>query len=452
MYSLLLDRRGLGEVEIFISEDIIMKVLVWGTGETGVETARVMAARGNEVRLADENEPREGLSFPAKRLEEADIKWADLVIPSPGVPRGHPLLNKAKKVLSEIEVAYSLLTGRLIAITGTNGKTTTTTLVHRILKAKGYDAGVGGNISPPLISLVDANPEYVVAEISSFQLEWIEKFRPSIGVCMNITPDHLDRYNTMEEYIYYKLRLFENMSGDDIALINNDDPYKAMIKTPRKAGFSFSRGDIEHGAYIAGGQIVFHGEIEGEGPKVPDAMKVGRGTIEDMLAAAVVTRYLGVEPSVMEDIFLSFKVIHHRFEYAGELDGVIFIDDSKATNVGAIDVALASVDKKAVIILGGKDKGGDFGELLARYSGKLRKAVLIGEASERIASEIKGLVDFEDATSMMDAVAKSFDTAKAGDIVLLSPGCASFDMFKSYAHRGEVFTDCVKMLQTKSRN
>lgn len=429
-----------------------MKVLVWGTGETGIGAARVMAAMGNEVRLVDENEPGEGLVFPAKKLEEADIDWADLVIPSPGVPMGHPLLAKAKKVLSEIEVAGSLLTGRLVAVTGTNGKTTTVTLIHRILKAAGYDAGIGGNISPPLISLVDANPEYIVAEISSFQLEWIEKFRPSMGVCMNITPDHLDRYNNMEEYIYYKLRLFENMSGDDIAVINNDDPYKDMIKTRRKAGFSFSKADIDHGAYIKDGRIIFYGEIEGKGPRVPDAAAVGRGTIEDMLAAAVVARYLGVDTKVMEDVFLAFKVIHHRFEYAGELDGVVFIDDSKGTNVGAIDVALASVDKKAVIILGGKDKGGDFGELIARHSGKLRKAVLIGEASARIASEIKGITDFEYAESMMDAVTKSFDSARAGDIVLLSPGCASFDMYKSYAHRGKVFTDCVKMLQTKSRN
>ncbi len=429
-----------------------MKILVWGTGETGVESARAMAARGNEVRLVDENEPGQGLIFPAKKLEEADIEWADLVIPSPGIPIGHPLLAKAKKVLSEIEVAYSLLTGRLIAVTGTNGKTTTVTLIHRILKAAGFDAGIGGNISPPLISLAEANPGYLVAEISSFQLEWIEKFRPSIGVCMNITPDHLDRYNNMEEYIYYKLRLFENMSGDDIAVVNNDDPYKDMIKTPRRAGFSFTRRDIEHGAYIDGDRIVFCGEIEGKGPKVPEAVKVGRGTIEDMLAAAIVTRYLGVEPALMEDIFLSFKVIHHRFEYAGELDGVVFIDDSKATNVGAIDVALASVDKKAVIILGGKDKGGNFGELLAKHSGKLRKAVLIGEAASRIASEAKGIVDFENALSMTDAVARSFDSAKPGDIVLLSPGCASFDMFKSYAHRGEVFTDCVKMLKTRIRN
>ncbi len=429
-----------------------MKVLVWGTGETGIETARVMTAKNNEVRIVDENEPVEGLAFPAKKLDIADIDWADLVIPSPGVPRVHPMLARAGKVLSEIEVAASLLTGRLVAVTGTNGKTTTVTLIHRILKNAGYDAGIGGNISPPLISLVDVNPEYVVAEISSFQLEWIEKFRPSIGVCMNITPDHLDRYNNMEEYIYYKLRLFENMSGDDTAVVNNDDPYKSMIKVPRRAGFSFAKGDIEHGAYIRDGRIVFHGEIQGEGPHVPDASAVGKGTIEDMLAAAIVTRYLGVETKVMEDVFLSFKVIHHRFEYAGELDGVIFIDDSKGTNVGAIDVALASVEKKAVIILGGKDKGGDFGELIAKHSDKLRKVVLIGEAAARIASEIKGIADFEYAESMMDAVSKSFDSAGAGDIVLLSPGCASFDMYRSYAHRGEVFRDCVKMLQTRSRN
>jgi UDP-N-acetylmuramoylalanine--D-glutamate ligase len=256
----------------------------------------------------------------------------------------------------------------------------------------------------------------------------------------------------MEEYIHNKLRLFENMAGDDLAIINNDDPYKAMIKTPRRAGFSIARGDIETGAYIENGQIMFHGEISGPGPKVPDAMSVGLGTIEDMLAAAIACRYLGVENPVMEDIFLSFKVIHHRFEYAGQIGDVVFIDDSKATNVGAIDVALKTISSRAAIILGGKDKGGDFGQLMAEHKEKIRMAVLIGEAALRIELEIAGVVAFIKADDMMDAVNKAFDAAMPGDVVLLSPGCASFDMYKSYAHRGEVFASCVKELQMKKRN
>lgn len=430
--------------------DTNLKVLVWGTGETGCATARVMRARGHAVRLADETPPKEPLDVPFKLLERADLEWADLVIPSPGVPRDHPLFVHAKKVLSEIEVAAGMLSGTLIAITGTNGKTTTTTLVHRILKAAGADAGIGGNISPPLITLVDADPRYVVAEISSFQLEWIEHFRPAIGACMNITPDHLDRYHDLEEYISYKLRLFANMQGDDLAVIYNDDPYKDRITTPRRAGFSLARGSIRDGAYIEDGRIVFHGEFAGPGPRVPDPARLGRGTIEDMLAAALMTRTLGVDVAVMEEVFANFRVIHHRFEYAGELGGVVFVDDSKATNVGAIDIALKSVTGKVVIILGGKDKGGDFGELVALHRDKLRAAVLIGEAADRIAREIGDMIPFERAGDMRSAVAMAYAGARSGDVVLLSPGCASFDMYKSYAHRGEVFVACVQELRTNT--
>jgi len=422
------------------------KILVWGTGETGRETARAMLEQGHEVRLVDETEPKTIVDIPVKQLERADIEWADLVIPSPGIPRDHPLFAFAKRVLSEIEVAAGMLKGKLIAITGTNGKTTTTTLVHRILKAAGEDAGIGGNISPPLITLVRKNPRYIVAEISSFQLEWIEHFRPAIGVCMNITPDHLDRYPTMEEYIHYKLKLFENMRDDDLAVVYNEDPYRDRITVPHRAGFSVRKGNIVNGAYIEKGRIVFHGEIEGSGPRVPETSLLGRGTIEDMLAAALVTRYLGVEPQVMEEIFLSFKVIHHRFEWAGELDGVVFVDDSKATNVGAVDIALKSVDGQVVLILGGKDKGGDFGEMARRHKDKIRCAILIGEASERIAREIQDEIRYERSDNMYQAVSMAYTMALKGDVVLLSPGCSSFDMFKSYAHRGEVFVACVKAL------
>jgi len=422
------------------------KILVWGTGETGRETARVMLEHGHEVRLVDEAEPKTAIDIPVKQLQRADMEWADLVIPSPGIPRDHPLFACAKRVLSEIEVAAGMLTGKIIAITGTNGKTTTTTLVHRILKAAGEDAGIGGNISPPLITLVKKNPRYVVAEISSFQLEWIEHFRPAIGVCMNITPDHLDRYHTMEEYIHYKLRLFENMRGDDLAVVYNEDPYRDRITVPHRAGFSVERGDVANGACIENGQIVVHGEIEGPRPRVPEPSLLGRGTIEDMLAAALVTRYLGVAPQVMEEIFLNFTVIHHRFERAGELDGVVFVDDSKATNVGAVDIALKSVDSQVVLILGGKDKGGDFGELARRHKDRIRSAILIGEAAERIEREIRDVVRCERSDNMYQAVSMAYTMALKGDMVLLSPGCSSFDMFKSYAHRGEVFVACVKAL------
>jgi UDP-N-acetylmuramoylalanine--D-glutamate ligase len=421
-----------------------LRIVVWGTGITGIMAARTMMAKGHEVRLVDEKMPLKPLEIPVKLLDADDIKWADLVIPSPGVPQHHPMLTKAKKVLSEIEVAASLLSGKLIAITGTNGKTTTTTLIHKILTAQGFDAGIGGNISPPLISLVEADPDYVSAEISSFQLEWIECFRPYISICMNITPDHLDRYRTMEEYVYYKLRIFENQTPADIAIINDDDPYlKDIPLKARRVLFSMTHQVKGEGAYIKDSRIIFTGSIAGVGPKVPNPEKIGGGVIEDMLATALAGRFLGVETGVMEDVFLGFKVIHHRFEYVDTIDGVTFIDDSKATNVGALDKALSTLTSKVILILGGKDKGGDFSDIARRYKPTIKKAYLIGEAAARIESEIADIVEVDSARDMLEAVTQAYRCATPGDIVLLSPGCASFDMFNSYAHRGEVFQECV---------
>ncbi len=421
-----------------------MRIVVWGTGITGIMTAQTMLDRGHEVRLVDEKLPEEMPAIPVKLLEASDMEWAELVIPSPGVPQHHPMLACAGKVLSEIEVAASLMTGKLIAITGTNGKTTTTTLIHKILKANGFDAGIGGNISPPLISLVKDDPAYAVAEISSFQLEWIERFRPFIGICMNITPDHLDRYHTMDEYVHYKFRLFENQTPEDFAVINDDDPYLKDIRLKaHRVGFSMTQPTKGDGAYIKDSRIVFTGGIQGPGPKVPPPEKIGGGVIEDMLATAITGRILGVDTALMEDVFLGFKVIHHRYEHVATINGITFIDDSKATNVGALDKALSTLTSKVILILGGKDKGGDFSETARRYSGIIKKAYLIGEAAGRIRTEIDGIVSTVTALDMNDAVLHAYESASAGDVILLSPGCASFDMFNSYAHRGEVFRECV---------
>ena len=429
-----------------------MHIVVWGTGVTGIMTAREMLERGHEVRLVDENIPEKTPEIPMKLLEQQDMDWAELVIPSPGIPRSHPMLANAAKVLSEIEVASSLLTGKLIAITGTNGKTTTTTLVHKVLHMAGFNAGIGGNISPPLISLVKEDPAFVVAEISSFQLEWIEHFRPHISVCMNITPDHLDRYSDMDEYIFYKLKIFENQQSDDIAIVNDDDPYlKEIPLKARRASFSLDTRIQGDGAYIRDSRIHFTGAIEGIGPKVPPPEKIGEGVIEDMLAAALVGRFLGVKTKTMEEVFSTFKVIHHRFEHVADVDGISFIDDSKATNVGALEKALSTLNSRVILILGGKDKGGDFSGIARRYRGAIKKAYIIGEATGRITREISEIVDTEAAHDMKEAVAQAYASAAPGDTVLLSPGCASFDMFNSYAHRGEVFQECIHSI-LKSKN
>lgn len=425
-----------------------MRIAVWGTGQTGLATAEEMIRQGHEVRLVDEHAPRNGGSIPVKSLEREDILWADLVIPSPGIPRFHPFLKEAKKVLSEIEVASSLLTGTLIAITGSNGKTTTTTLIHRILEKAGFDAGIGGNISPPLISLVQRNPRYVVAEISSFQLEWIDTFRPDICVCLNITPDHLDRYRDMDEYVFYKKIIFKNQTPSDIAVVSDDDSYLQEIEgTAKRVAFSFSRPATTDGAYIDGSRIHFQGSIEGIGPKIPEGSHISKGLKEDMLASALVARLLGVDSGVSEEVFAAFKGIHHRFEFVATVNGVTFIDDSKATNVGAVDTALAGMEGPAILILGGKDKGGDFRPIAEQHKAKIRKCLVIGEAAARIMGEVSDIVETVPADDMQQAVTLAFESAKSGDTVLLSPGCASFDMFRSYAHRGEVFQGCVHAIK-----
>ncbi|HON38091.1 MAG: UDP-N-acetylmuramoyl-L-alanine--D-glutamate ligase [Desulfomonilia bacterium] len=421
-----------------------MRVVVWGTGQTGLNTAREMIKQGHEVRLVDEKPAQAGLDLPVTLLSKDDMLWADLVIPSPGIPKHHPMLGLAKKVLSEVEVASSLLTGTLIAITGTNGKTTTTTLIHQILCRAGLDAGIGGNISPPLISLVERNPRYVVAEISTFQMEWIERFRPHIGVCLNITPDHLDRYRDMDEYVLYKKIMFKNQEEGDIAVLNDDDPYlKDVGGRARRAGFSFSSPSSQDGAFIQGSRIFFKGSIEGPGPLLPQDRELGNGLKEDMLASALVARLLDIDSEAAQEVFAAFPGIHHRYEHVATIDGVTFVDDSKATNVGALETALSGMQSRVILILGGKDKGGDFSHIAKRFREKIRLAVVLGEAAGRIRQEIEDFVETEAATDMQQAVRTAFEKAESGDTVLLSPGCASFDMFNSYAHRGDVFRQCV---------
>lgn len=411
-------------------------------------TAREMLRRGHEVRLVDENVPNNTFGMQVKLLDREDMAWADLVIPSPGIPRDHNMFSYAKKILSEIEIASSFLKGKLIAVTGTNGKTTTATLISDILKKAGHDTGLGGNISPPLISLVEKDPHYIVAEISSFQLEWIEDFRAHISICMNITPDHLDRYKNMEEYVRYKLKIFENQEAADFAIVNDDDPYLKNIETrAKRIGFSLSRSLPSDGAYVENSRVVFTGSILGDGPRLPEEKTFGSGVMEDMLAAALTARLLGISNDVVEDVFHTFCVIHHRFEQIATVNGISFIDDSKATNVGAVEKALSGLRERVVIILGGKDKGGDFSQMASQYKNKIKKAVIIGEATQRIMSEISDYVNCVTASDMEEAVSLAYAAAVPGDIVLLSPGCASFDMYESYAHRGDIFQQCVKAIR-----
>ena len=278
-------------------------------------------------------------------------------------------------------------------------------------------------------------------------MEWIERFRPHIGICLNITPDHLDRYRDMDEYVFYKKIMFENQLPEDYALLGDDPLLKDVGGRARRVGFSFSRPAERDGAFIEGGRIRFQGEIEGEGPMLPQGRVLSNGLKEDMLAAALTARLLGVGAEVVQEVFDGFEGIHHRFEHVGTIGGVSFVDDSKATNVGALETALSGMKDPVVLILGGKDKGGDFSHIARCFRENIRAAVVIGEAAGRIFAEVSPYVDTVKASDMEQAVKLAFDRAKSGDTVLLCPGCSSFDMFKSYIHRGEVFRACVKSIR-----
>jgi len=252
----------------------------------------------------------------------------------------------------------------------------------------------------------------------------------------------------MEEYVTYKRILFKNQNESDFALVNDTDPYlKDLEGSAKRVGFSFARPGTPDGAFIEGSRVYFQGSIEGEGPRLPEGSHISNGLKEDMLASALTARLLGVDAHIAEEVFASFKGIRHRFEFVATVEGITFIDDSKATNVGALDTALSGMNGPVILILGGKDKGGDFSCIVERHRDKIKKVFVIGEATARIMGEISGIVDSQKAEDMQQAVSSAFESARQGDVVLLSPGCASFDMFKSYAHRGEVFKECVHAIK-----
>lgn len=445
------------------------RVLVVGLARTGIATALFCAARGARVTATDTRTEKE-LGDTVATLQQAPVALelgghrqeiildADLVIPSPGVPADARLLQFARSkgvtIWSEIELAYRFLKGRLIGITGSNGKTTTTSLIDHLLRCAGCSTILAGNIGTPLISCVEKSSDktITVAELSSFQLELIEKFRPSISVFLNLTPDHLDRHHTLESYGAAKARIFENQTESDSAILNADDPGTTPYAPAKPHLFWFSRKQrVAQGAFVKESEILFRQEgVEETILKLADIPLAGAHNVENVLAAVAAARLAGAEPAAIAKGVRSFAGVEHRLEFVAEIGGVRFYNDSKATNVDATLKALDAFPGRILIILGGKDKGSDYTVLQAPLREKAILALLIGAAADKIEKQIAGSVAIEQAGTLARAVETATHAARAGDVVLLAPACASFDQFQNYEHRGRVFKELVHQLERQA--
>ncbi len=444
-------------------------MLVVGLARTGVATALFCAARDARVTATDTRNEAEIGEAVAKLREtgvtlelgghtEKTFLEQDLIIPSPGVPADDARLQAARAkgatIWSEIELAYRFMKGRLIGITGSNGKTTTTSLVEHFLKTAGMQTILAGNIGTPLIACVDAMKDdtWTVAELSSFQLELINTFRPNIGVFLNLTPDHLDRHHTLEAYGAAKARLFENQTGDDIAVLNADDAATTPYAPSLPCVYWFSRKQrVAKGAYVRGEEIVFRQDGKEEILlKLEDIPLAGAHNVENVLAAAAAARLGGAPAVAIAKGVKSFAGVEHRLEFVSVIAGVRYYNDSKATNVDATLKALDAFPGRILVILGGKDKGSDYTVLQKPLREKAILALLIGAAAEKIEQQISGSVALERAETLERAVELASHAAQRGDVVVLAPACASFDQFQNYEHRGRVFKDLVRQLETQA--
>jgi UDP-N-acetylmuramoylalanine--D-glutamate ligase len=363
-------------------------------------------------------------------------------------------------VIGEVELAYRFLKGRIVGITGSNGKTTTTSLIFELLKNSGIPTQVGGNIGTPLLSLTESSREdgWTVVELSSFQLETIKDFRPNVAVALNVTPNHLDRYDLFSDYAAAKHRLFMNQTADDVAILNADDEITASWANGLKANvvlFSTAR-ELDEGLFLRGRDLVCRANGKEKILTTRDAMNLrGLHNIQNVLAGLAAGLACGAAPDSMRETILNFKAVEHRLEFVTEIEGVKFYNDSKATSVDATLKALEALseeDGEIILILGGRGKNAPYAPLAELIESKVRKLVLIGEDADNIESQLKNSAEIIRADSMADAVRKSFENAERGDSVLLAPACASFDMFKSFEERGTVFKEKVQSLKSKAQS
>jgi len=431
-------------------------ILVVGLGVSGVATARFLINRGASVTVSDQKEEQE-TGFEEPLIREPGIRMelgphrietferADLIVVSPGVPHTILPIRRAKEqgipVIGEIELASRFITEPIVAVTGTNGKTTTTTLLGKMLEDSGFKVFVGGNIGKPLIAYADREEkaEIVVVEVSSFQLDTIDTFRANVAVLLNITEDHMDRYPDLDAYTKSKARIFKNQQYNDTAMLNGSDPVVRSLSRDilsRKVFFSSK----EEGVAISDESIISQ---ENMSQLLSDLKLPGKHNMENAAAASLAALTAGGTFEGVRTALRKFKGLPHRLEYIDTLNGVDFFDDSKATNVDSVAKALETFERPVVLIMGGRNKGSKFHTLRDLIGRHTKKLIVIGEAKEDIKAELGDIKPVETATSMEDAVFKAYNAAKPGDIVLLSPACASFDMYNSYAQRGEDFCKAV---------
>lgn len=446
------------------------KVLVIGAARSGIASARFLAQRGAIVALNDRKPvaewPAEALALKTEGVGHVQgdppswlLDQIDLVVVSPGVPtKAIPIRyadRRGAEVIGEVELASRFLRGRVVAITGTNGKTTTTSLIGEMLKDAQLNVQVGGNIGKALISLAESSRDdgWTVVEVSSFQLETIVDFHPAVAAVLNVTPNHMDRYDALTDYAAAKHRVFTNQTAGDVAILNADDPIvSSWAKGLRAHVVQFSaRRELEEGLFLRGRDLVSRTR-DGERVLVTrDEMKLrGAHNVENVLAALAAGLACGAAPASLRETVRNFRPVEHRLEEVAEVKGVRFFNDSKATSVDATMKAVeafADESGKVVLILGGRGKQAPYSPLINLIKARVRKMILIGEDAPVIESELKDAAPSEHAADMHEAVERAFAAAQTGDVVLLAPACASFDMFDSFEHRGRVFKDEVSSLK-----
>lgn len=446
------------------------KIGVIGMARSGVAAA-LLARRLEGVPFVTDSSPREKLAARIGRLNEAGIPFetdshtdqilsSDYVVISPGVPLTADIVTRVRgrriPIFSELEFASWVCRGSIIAVTGSNGKTTTTTLLGEILKAAGLKAYVCGNIGQPLADIADSvgADEFAIVEVSTFQLETIDQFRPRIALLLNLTPDHLDRHGTFQVYKELKFRVTENQEADDLFITNGDDPEtkKSTINT-KATRLEFSIGsNSDQATFVTDGCLcVSDGQTKTTVIPVDKIQIFGNHNLQNAAAAVLVASRLGIDAEISAGVLSTFVGVEHRLEQVARVAGIRFINDSKATNVDSTTVAVKAIGGGVHLILGGLGKGAPYAPILVAGRNKIKSLVLIGEAKNEIYEQLGKHFPSQFAATLDEAVAICFEAARPGETVLLSPACASFDMFRSFEHRGQVFKEAVHALKTGSR-
>ena len=449
-------------------------VLIAGAARSGLASAEFLLAHGARVVLTDlktQNELASSLGALQELARSSgelvlelgghkpeSFRRCQLVIISPGIPRSLPLFEISRQagipIIAEVELAFRHLKGNILGITGSNGKTTTTTLVAEFLRGAGLSGYAAGNIGKPLISFAaTSTPDDVFAvELSSFQLETIDRFRPFVGAILNLTPDHLDRYRDFDDYAGAKRRIFMNQTAADFAVLNADDPRTVEIagQMPSSVVYFSRLAEVPKGTFVKAGRVVYrdHRGLIDLFPTDIIQLK-GSHNLENVLAACAIALLAGVEPDLLAGVVRGFAGVEHRLEWVAEIDGVQYFNDSKATNVDATIKSLESFPGHILLIAGGRDKGGDFSQLRTLAAQRVKHLIVIGEAAGKIRDALSDVVESSGAASLQEAVLSASRKAAPGDTVLLAPACASFDMFQNYEHRGRVFKDAVRRLAAK---